>query len=701
VTVVPPAISLEPSTRQAFLATVTGTAVTTVTWTVTEGSAGGTVNSTGSYVAPATTGTYHVVATSSADSSKSATAVVTVAPLVVQVAASPAVVTLAPGGTQTFTATVSNATDTSVTWSVAEGSAGGGVTAAGVYTAPATAGTYHVVATSVQDHTASAMATVNVATTNVIPADRLTVWNPGLSAIGGIPNRTTICKTLNPSGADDTAAIQAAINGCAANQVVQLGPGTFNISGQGITLGKSNVTLRGSGADSTKLVKATGTSYPVIIIGPGEGWGWGTARNLTVDGLKGQTSVTLASTAGFTVGSLAEIDQVTNTAFSNWNVNKSPVGDASRGWFNRADRPVGQVVEIASISGNTVTFTTPLHTDFLVSQTAQLVPISSSVATVKLSGVENLYVSNGEGGDSGGNIHFYSAAYSWVKNVESTLSGGGSVVFDRTFRCELRDSYLHDPQGQPIQGGGAYGLVLNWYASDNLIENNIIMRFNKVMVMRATGGGNVTAYNYVQDGTNGLGSGWMETGLNASHMTTPHYELFEGNEAFNFDGDNTWGGAAYITVFRNHLTGHMLAWPGQGNRHAAGLMTGHWWYSFVGNVLGYPGMPLDGASGFIYEAIGYSTSSPVPMWQLQYDPGNNQPDTKVMSTIIRDGNYDYSTNSIHWLSGAKTLPPSLYLSSKPAFFGTLTWPWVDPTGTSTFYTLPARARYESGKPNQL
>ena len=38
-------------------------------------------------------------------------------------------------------------------------------------------------------------------------------------------------------------------------------------------------------------------------------------------------------------------------------------------------------------------------------------------------------------------------------------------------------------------------------------------------------------------------------------MTTPNYELFEGNQSFNFDGDYTWGNAVYITVFRNHLTG--------------------------------------------------------------------------------------------------------------------------------------------------
>src|SRR5262249_28508128 len=36
----------------------------------------------------------------------------------------------------------------------------------------------------------------------------------------------------------------------------------------------------------------------------------------------------------------------------------------------------------------------------------------------------------------------------------------------------------------------------------------------------------------------------------------------------------------------------------------------------------------------------------------------------------------------------------------PAFFGSNTWPWVDPT-TGTIATLPAKARYDAGTPNQV
>ncbi|MGB8298828.1 MAG: hypothetical protein WCG85_25655 [Polyangia bacterium] len=57
------------------------------------------------------------------------------------------------------------------------------------------------------------------AATTLLAPDRITVWNPGLTAVGDIPtDRTTIYMTLSPSGGDDTAAIQDALNTCPANQ---------------------------------------------------------------------------------------------------------------------------------------------------------------------------------------------------------------------------------------------------------------------------------------------------------------------------------------------------------------------------------------------------------------------------------------------------------------------------------------------------
>ena len=160
VTLSPTDATLVVNGTQQFTATVTGTTNTAVTWSVTE-TGGGAVDASGLYTASDTSGTYHVVATSVADPSKSATATVTVTAAII-VSVSPTSVTLVIKETQQFTATVGNTSNNAVTWTVQEGSAGGTIDDTGLYTAPSTAGTYHVVATSEADSTKSATATLTV-----------------------------------------------------------------------------------------------------------------------------------------------------------------------------------------------------------------------------------------------------------------------------------------------------------------------------------------------------------------------------------------------------------------------------------------------------------------------------------------------------------------------------------------------------------
>ncbi len=82
-------------------------------------------------------------------------------PATVAVATNVPTATMSANGAQTFTATVTGSTNTAVTWSVQEAN-GGTITQAGVYTAPSTAGTYHVLATSQADPTKVATIAVTV-----------------------------------------------------------------------------------------------------------------------------------------------------------------------------------------------------------------------------------------------------------------------------------------------------------------------------------------------------------------------------------------------------------------------------------------------------------------------------------------------------------------------------------------------------------
>jgi hypothetical protein len=85
------------------------------------------------------------------------------------------------------------------------------------------------------------------------------------------------------------------------------------------------------------------------------------------------------------------------------------------------------------------------------------------------------------------------------------------------------------------------------------------------------------------------------------------------------------------------------------------------------------------------------------VWKLGYDPQHwdQAADPQVRSTVLRDGNFDFLTNAVHWDRAPRALPSSLYLQAKPAFFGDERWPWVDPTAPTKLYALPARQRYEA------
>jgi hypothetical protein len=115
---------------------------------------------------------------------------------VVSIAINPTTATIVVTQNKTFTATVSNSSNTAVSWSVQEGSTGGAVTSSGAYTAPSQAGTYHVVATAQADTSKSASATVTV---TAAPAPTFTSTAPK-SATQGTELDYTVTATDSAGG---------------------------------------------------------------------------------------------------------------------------------------------------------------------------------------------------------------------------------------------------------------------------------------------------------------------------------------------------------------------------------------------------------------------------------------------------------------------------------------------------------------------
>lgn len=400
------------------------------------------------------------------------------------------------------------------------------------------------------------------------------------------------------------------------------------------------------------------------------------------------------------------------------------------GFFSRYDRCANEIKEVSSITNNgngtwTIVFTSPLIYSYRVSHTAQICRYTGAHA--KFCGLENLTVKGGQNSCVG----FSGAAHCWAKNIEVTLWVDIGFFVGNSFRVECQGSYIHhtyiDP---PVQGGGCYGFGLYRGASEILIENSISYWVNKNIVVQACGAGSVVGYSYFDGMNEGILTSWQEVSINASHSQGSHHVLFEGNLAPNADQDMTHGSSHRHTMFRNWLTGKRRDFPDDdelGNKRCAGAMVDSFYMSYVGNVLGRSGQMANWtltAPGMNCDANGANCTGGSPgfinddhvIWKIGYDIGDLRYAYQTNSDLMfcyRDGNWAWlpaGGGRQDWyndVGGDRILPDSLYRpGSKPDFFGTLPWPWVDPstgaTGTlDTSASLPAKRRFEAGTPNDL
>ena len=154
---------LGPNQTKQFVATVTSSDNTAVTWSINPLVGG--VASDGSYTAPANISaaqTITITATSVADPTKVGSTTLTIQPVAVTIA--PASVTLFAGDAQQFTPTVTGADNTAVTWSLNPPGIGT-LSNTGLYTAPnplSGATSVSVTATSVSDISKSATASITL-----------------------------------------------------------------------------------------------------------------------------------------------------------------------------------------------------------------------------------------------------------------------------------------------------------------------------------------------------------------------------------------------------------------------------------------------------------------------------------------------------------------------------------------------------------
>ena len=550
---------------------------------------------------------------------------------------------------------------------------------------------------------------------------------------------------MNPALAgtstDATSAIQTAINNATGNtttpasgQVVLLSTGVYTITSH--LYMKSGVSLRGSGTcvstpSSCTLINQTGNDNTVVMTNWGQSWNMSSASNLTANASAGSTSITVTNGSSFAIGNTIGVAEepdpalAMNPSLANLNFYGNgmnfPSVQSSGTTISQSytgSENTGQIEMITGITGNVLTLSDPLNWAFTTALLARAVPISNP--PVIYAGVESMTMEETGAKDSGagnGYVWYNLASYSWMQNVETAYAGGIHITLDGGTHNQIEGCTIHHACGGYTQGGGAYGISVQEYTSSSLFDNNISYYLNKPFVFRTDGGSNVLAYNYMDDAQLGANCYWQELAID-EHLAGAHMDLMEGNYAPHIGTSNTWGGAENFTFFRNYSSSQMLTvQPYQTTDvRSVEINKGCTSYNFLGNVLGESGLSGAAFEGSLYVGVG-TTCSAATMWALgsvlnSCDYG----DTVTMDisetvngdagTTIRHGNFDYVTNSTIWEStipggnaSIHTLPSSLYLTSKPTWWGSNPWPWVGPDLSPKVNTLPAQARFAAFSPS--
>ena len=569
--------------------------------------------------------------------------------------------------------------------------------------------------------------------TSPIPTARSVDWTQ-VGIPGGIPDANwPVCQTLSPSGgADDSTAIQNAINSCAAGSVVVLNAGTYTLHRSskvcvgkqddyatgvyeaGLCLTDKSIVLRGQGPNQTVLNYGDGAS----IISMGETYlSSSQVKFIAISGTaaKGATQLTLASTSGISANTYIVVTQ-TNPTDTDGNplINTSGyTGGCSGCGHDMTDNQMQQIDQVTAVSGSTITLARPLYYNYNTTPEVFVLPMIQSV------GLENLRVVGTAQSGSAleyKNINIEACAKCWVHNVETDWAvDKANVYLSDTYQNEISNNYLY--QGFNHDSGASYGILLEFRNSEDLIQNNIV-RLQRHATPESGGAGNVYAYNYELDDYMGeYHNSLPETMAHAAH---PYMNLWEGNVTPNWEFDFAHGSSSDDTMFRNYinLTNND---PDTSKPMTGGLIALNIaYYSNYDNIFGN----VFGPWGSTCNATAYETDADASevngvIWQIGYydDGGSASPNltlsAKVGNTLLRGGNWDCVTKSVIWSSNApagnftasyvasQTLPNSLVFSAAPGYFAATgaVWPPINTGATTMVNPIPAQICYNEGAAN--
>lgn len=572
----------------------------------------------------------------------------------------------------------------------------------------------------------------------IISSSRATTWS-GAGVVGGVPDSnwaqcvTSACNQVTSAGSSASGAqISAALASAPARTYVLLKPGTYSLGGSQILFPASgNVVLRGSGANSTFLVPSAAPSCAdggaVICFFSSDSQylrgGVTTAVSWSGGYAQGTNRVTLSSAAGINSSNptMVVLEQ-SNTGYVAVSPSANPVGvaidngnlfvceDQYNGISgcsndgpgnNDVERGQFEMSYATSVSGNVVTLGDAL---IYPNWTPAQQPRAWYIQPVSTIGIENLSM---DASNIGANylIDGWNAFNYWVTGCR--FSNFSEYAF---FGSDMEHGTIQSNYFYHSTGSDSYAIRFIG-AGQNAIQNNIITQVFAPIVFDGPSSGNVIAYNYIIN--DNFQNDFMR-GSTFEHAVNG-FDLYEGNVTNQLVNDTDHGTANMITWFRNLTLGWDSCANGQCgsniNNVATNAMFTRAWGRY-GNLVG----GVSGTAGFhnAYNSLGSNTS----VYQLGVGNGATSPpnpnDPLVFSTTLLWGNYDVVTGAARWCgsssdagwgsvcasrseipttantypnsiptkgdtgAGMQALPPSFYLSSQPAWWGSNPWPAIGP-----------------------
>jgi hypothetical protein len=541
----------------------------------------------------------------------------------------------------------------------------------------------------------------------IIPANRVINWQGSAGVRGDIPTRTVFADVTHApynvvgNGVSDAyPGIQGAINSCPAGKTVYIPAGTYYISAA-LKI-KSGITVRGAGMGLTTIIGSSNVNMVMMnTIGMDDGYTASTPRNLTTDGLtKGSTNITTSGAHGWVAGDYIMIDQLKNPLGNPPIDNAGVSGTAT--WLGReaGKRCIGQWVKIVTVpTPTTATIDPPLYFPYDINFIPQGYKVIGATVSA---GLEDITFDNQFQGvrdimemDFSVNCWCLRVELRGSKRRALWMYGG---LWNTIRGCKIHDGVPLDPQpGSSYGSDRAYGVFLGPGPSACLIEDNIFYTLSNCIAYEGAASGNVVAYNYMTD--------VLWTDNNSARMTVlghgahPMMNLIEGNWLEGrFGADSYWGTSSHFTVFRNRI--QQQGPPHVSQQWTIDIERRNWYNNIVGNILGTPAWE----NTYELNKITYPyDNGPRAIYRLGYqavESSFNNGDPSVTATIYRHGNWDSFSNTQRWESSNsdRVVPNSLYLSSKPAWFGSLTWPPFNPASPDLAdpTSIPAGYRFIQG-----